>query len=310
MASKQSTKIGEYLIEISTEEQVALTRYFDNVDEGYLAIAKSRNIDVSKLSHPSEIREILFGDNRKKSHLTAGEYEISGSDDCRGGKDYRVIQRFQEPSDMLRHLADIYGITDEVDTSAWDELSFAKAIITFFDGKEQALRQKKFYDNNRTSALFAYCDYVEEKTDINPHSYRDRFIKDLYSNKTPIFIGTTEELALNEMPNISADGDRYFNLYHATEKDLDNVCKSLALAPCSGVLLDNIDKVPDIDSKDYVFALKIRDFIVAAIERKQYKSESGVIDFSEYRVGAKCTTKPYNILSDEIQYNYQTYLSK
>lgn len=308
--SKQSTKIGEYLIEISTEGNVSLTRYFENVDDGYLAIAKSQNFDVSKLSCPSEIKEILFGDNSKASRLTVGEYMIYGSDDCRGGKDYRVIQRFLEPSDMLRRIADIHGITDGIDVSDWDDMSFAKTIIAFFDGKEQMLRQKKFYDNNHTSALFAYCDYFDEKTDINPHSYRDKFIKDLYSNKTPIFIGTTEELALNEMPNISADGDRYFNLYHATEKDMDNVCKSLALAPCSGVLLDNIDKIPDIDSKDYVFALKMRNFIVAAIEHKQYKSEYGVIDFAKCHVGAKCTTKPYKILSDETQYNYLTYLSK
>ncbi len=310
MTSKQSTKIGEYLIEISAEGQVSLTRYFDNVDEGYLAIAKSRNIDASKLSHPSEIREILFGDNCKNSRLNAGEYEISGSDDCRGGKDYRVTQRIKKPSDILRHIADIYCVTDGVDTSDWDELSLVKAINTFFDGKDALLRQREFYNKNRTSALFAYCDNVDDKTEVNPLSYRDRFIKDLYSNKTPIFIGTTEELAMNELPSISADGDRYFNLYHATEKTLGTICKSLALAPCSGVLLDNIDKVSDISSKDYVFALKMRDFIVAAIEHRQYKCEYGVIDFARYHIGAKCTTKPYNILSAETRYNYLTYLSK
>ncbi len=279
---KQSKKIGEYLIEISSETQISLTRYFDDVNDGYLAIAKSKNIDVSKLSHPSEIREILFGDNCNSSRLVAGEYEIRGDDDCRGGKDYKVAQKYKEPAEKLRHIADIYGVTDGVDVSNWDDLSFAKAIITFLNGKE----------------------------DISSHSYRYRFINDYYGNKTPIFIGTSEELALNEMPNISADGDRYFNLYHATKETLDAICKSLTLAPPSGVLLDNIDKVPDVDSKNYVFALKMHDFIMAAIERKEYKCEYGIINFAKLCVGAKCTTKPYCILSEDTQHNYLTYQSK
>lgn len=92
-------------------------------------------------------------------------------------------------------------------------------------------------------------------------------------------------LSINEKP-------AYFDLSEVTEGDYRLILRELSYGVAeSGILLDNIDRIPDIpDREDLEFLVRM------ALKRDTFPTEIDrpieVLDFSNIRVGVRCSRLP------------------
>lgn len=98
----------------------------------------------------------------------------------------------------------------------------------------------------------------------------------------------------------------YFDLSTVTEGDYKLILRELSFGVAeSGLLLDNIDQIPDIpDKEDYEFLARM------ALKRDYLPTEKGrpidLPDFSKIRVGAKCSQFPDYLKGKSLQVCFTT----
>ena len=98
----------------------------------------------------------------------------------------------------------------------------------------------------------------------------------------------------------------YFDLSSVTEGDYELILRELSFGVAeSGILLDNIDRIPDIpDKEDFEYLVRMalkRDYLPTAKDRP-----IDMLDFSKIKVGAKCSQFPDYLKGKSLQAYFTT----
>ena len=91
----------------------------------------------------------------------------------------------------------------------------------------------------------------------------------------------------------------YFDLSEVKDGDYKLIFNKIYQFQPDGILFDNIDKIPNISEKgDFEYLVQM------ALKRDTLPYDKGVIDFADFKVGARCSEYPEYLKGKSLQSIY------
>ena len=116
-----------------------------------------------------------------------------------------------------------------------------------------------------------------------------------------VMVCSDNDFSLKEFKEIDTKDERveYFDLSEVKDGDYKLIFNKIYQFQPDGILFDNIDKIPNISEKgDFEYLVQM------ALKRDTLPYDKGVIDFADFKVGARCSEYPEYLKGKSLQSIY------
>lgn len=299
MAKKFET-IGDYEIMIEDDNSVSVVRkYKDNAMSAIRDMVSANDLDVSAFENETQrgfVHKILatYGNLQERPNGkevgTIGEYTVAiyPADSVRG---MIVTRRYTDTMVGLKEVADFIRYEGDPVESGWSEYAYASNICYYIPVRRRIC---SIFDTER------YYEYIERGLE------NDQVFDQTFKNTS------SSVLRINQSGSKSIDKDwmsknypdihmKYVDLVLQREGSYALVCKNLSQRRYDGLLLDNIDRIPDNADRE-----NWEEFVRFVLKREEYPIPSYqggdyLINFNEMHIAARCMEMPEYLEGDSLQ---------
>lgn len=290
--AKRFERKGNFEVTIENDNSVSVVRHYNDCPmEGIREMVNANNIDMSAFEDMSQlgmVTKILakhgnlqMYPNEKKVG-TIGEYTVAIYPAAQ--QKYKIDRKYSDSMKGLREAAEYYNYPEELIEPDWSEYIFACHICDHIQVRNKLC---SFLDEDRLSSSIE--KWLGLEFDPFAHAFKNTINSVLVIDKEGYTPLKKEEL-MDQYPDIHM---KYINLALASNGDYTLFCKLLSQRRYNGLLLDNIDRIPDNADREFW-----EEFVRFALKREHevpipnYAGGDFLINFDEMHIAARCMEMP------------------